>query len=117
MALEDQKFNFYNGNYSDYYKVRKVSSKVIKNDFKEPEKKVSKVKLTYKEQKEFEVILDEIDQLETRLKEVEEFVNLNYSNYNLCKDYYLEKEDLEKQIEEKMIRWEYLNDIYEKSLK
>ncbi|MBQ6817400.1 MAG: ABC-F family ATP-binding cassette domain-containing protein [Bacilli bacterium] len=117
MALEDKKFNFYNGNYSDYYKVRKVMTKVVKSDIKEPEKKVVKVKLTYKEQKEFETILEEIDNLETRLKEIEEFVNINYSNYNLCKDYYVEKEKLEKEIEDKMLRWEYLNDIYEKSLR
>lgn len=117
MALEDKKFNFYNGNYSDYYNVRKVMTKVVKSDAKEPEKKVVKVKLTYKEQKEFETILEEIDNLETRLKEIEEFVNINYSNYNLCKDYYVEKEKLEKEIEDKMLRWEYLNDIYEKSLR
>ena len=104
-------------NYSDYYKVRKVMTKVVKSDIKEPEKKVVKVKLTYKEQKEFETILEEIDNLETRLKEIEEFVNINYSNYNLCKDYYVEKEKLEKEIEDKMLRWEYLNDIYEKSLR
>lgn len=117
-ALEDQKFNFYNGNYSDYYKNRKILSKQSKVETNEVVKKNnSKIKLTYKEQKEFDTILEEIDNLESDLKEVEAFINTNYSNYNLCKDYYLKKEELEKQIEEKMIRWEYLNDIYEKSLK
>ena len=118
-VLENQKFNFYNGNYSDYYKIRKETIKKInlENNIVEKKSNNTKIKLTYKEQKEFDVILDEIDSLETRLKEVEEFINLNYSNYGLCKDYYLEKDELEKKIEEKMLRWEYLNDIYEQSLK
>lgn len=122
MALEDKKFTFYNGNYSDYYKVRKQNNKQIKENkneskvlLEEKSIKNEKVKLTYKEQKEFDTIFEDIDKLETRLKEVEDFINQNYSNYNLCKDYYSEKENLEKKIEEKMFRWEYLNEIYENS--
>ena len=126
-ALEDQKFNFYNGNYSDYIKVKKERNKLLSNDKTNEniindyrnnnDKSKQKVKLTYKEQKEFDTILEDIDNLEKQIKEINDFVNINYHDYNLCKEYYKQKEELEKLLDEKMIRWEYLNDIYEKSIK
>lgn len=116
MALDDNVFTFYNGNYS-FYKEKFIPKNkvVIENNYVKQENK--KVKLSFKEQKEFEVILDEIDEIENKIKEADDFINQNYSNYEACVPYYNLKEELNKVYEEKVNRWEYLNNIYEESLK
>ena len=70
-----------------------------------------KLKFTYQEQKDYEVIEQEIESLEEKLEELDadmvrfarDFVKLN----ELTK----EKEQTESLLEEKMQRWEYLEDL------
>lgn len=112
--------NFYLGNYHDYLNKRIINKD--NNDIKEvaqsskevKEKKVSN-KLTYKEKSEFDNILDEIDNLENEIKEISDKINQMYvssdayKNYLELKDLENKKIELDKELEYKMQRWEYLS--------
>ena len=116
LELDNGKFTLYNGSYS-YYKEHRIKSEneVIKKveDKKGHEEKP--LKLTFNEQKEYERILVEIEDIEKRLKEIEDFINVNYSNYGKCQPYYEEKEKLESLYLEKLNRYEYLEGKAEQS--
>jgi len=114
-SLEDNIFKEYNGNYSDYLSKKKVVTNSPKEEVVRVKEK--KIKLTYKEEKEFETILDEIDKIENKIKENNELINIHYKDYDKYKSLQLENENLEKELEIKMERWEYLNNIYEESQK
>lgn len=114
-SLENKRFVKYNGNYSEYLSKKKDTPIYIKEEVIREKQK--KVKLTYKEEKEFSSILEEIDDIEKKITEVTELINIHYKDYDKYKDLSKEKEDLESLLMEKMERWEYLNNIYEESLK
>lgn len=115
LLIEDGITTFYNGNYS-YYKDHYIKSAKIDEKKEEPKKEINKkIKLSFNEQKEFDSILDEIDKIEKRLKEIEDFINANYSDYSKCEAYYKEKEDLDNLYLEKLERYEYLYKIDEES--
>ena len=72
-----------------------------------------KLKFSYKEQREFETIDEEIAALEDRLAAIEkEYLQFSRDFVKLGQ---LEKEKAEKEalLEEKMERWEYLNELAE----
>lgn len=109
----------YEGNYSDY--------KAVANDFveetkkEEPEKKpasvkvkTSKLKFSYKEQKEFDEIDDVIAGIEEQLEEVEVQIGKEATNFTKLNELTQKKTELEQLLEEKMDRWVYLNDLAEK---
>ena len=73
-----------------------------------------KIKFTYMEQKEYETIDDEIEKLETKVSELDDEIAKNATSYSKLAELTKEKEDVEKQLEEKLERWEYLNDLAEK---
>lgn len=107
--IDDGKFNMYNGNYSDYLMVKKETIKL-----KEPTKakeitKPKKNKLTFNEAKEYSTILEEIDALEKELEIVNNEINVYFSNYEKYKELLLRQKELEKELEYKMERWEYLS--------
>ena len=114
----------YSGNYSDYQLIRKESETTAKdstqNIQKSKEKSSTKavndkpVKLSFKEQKEFESIDDEITNLEEALKNINVRIDEESSNFELLPELLSEKEALEKQLEEKIERWAYLNELVEK---
>ena len=110
----------YQGNYSDYEESDKKNKKIEK---KEQGKNISneqpkqKVKMTFKEKREYETNLDEISHLEYRIKELDNIINNSYQNYSLVKEEMKEKEMVEQELEEKMNRWEYLSLLDEKSNK
>lgn len=118
-CLENCVFNRYDGNYSDFLTQKKAEE--VSNDYSNKiDNKVikqKKVKLTYKEEKEFEVILDEIDAIEKEINKINEEMAIHYANYEIYKNLVMKKEELEIKLEEKMCRWEYLNNIYEESLR
>lgn len=70
-------------------------------------------KFTYKEQKEYEVIDAEIAELENKQQELEERINSAAADYTLLQELLLEKEELARQLEHKMERWVYLNELAE----
>lgn len=73
-----------------------------------------KIKFTYMEQKEYETIDDDIEELETKVSELDDEIAKNATSYSKLAELTKEKEDVERQLEEKMERWEYLNDLAEK---
>ena len=73
-----------------------------------------KLKFTYMEQKEYETIDDDIEKLETKVSELDDEIAKNATSYSKLAELTKEKEDVERKLEEKMERWEYLNDLAEK---
>lgn len=66
------------------------------------------------EQKEYETIDDDIEKLENKVSELDDEIAKNATAYSKLAELTKEKEDVERQLEEKMERWEYLNDLAEK---
>ena len=115
----------FEGGYSDYL-IRKelerleeepVSVKkeapeeASKNNWKQ--NRSSKLKFSYKEQKEFETIDDEIARLEARIEKIDADMMANATNSVKLKELMAVKEEAETALEEKMDRWVYLNDLNE----
>lgn len=109
---DDLRWKQYNGGYTDYLETKKdiIIEKVQKeNKIERPKEK--KIKLTFLEQKEFETIEFETEKISEKINEVQKQIDENITDYYKTKDLYLEKEKLEKELEEKFARWEYLSEI------
>lgn len=72
-----------------------------------------KLKFTYNEQREFDQIDAVISSLEQKISEVETLIAASASEYSKLNELLLKKDELEKEYEEKMDRWVYLNDLNE----
>lgn len=70
-----------------------------------------KLKFSYKEQKEYETIEDEIAALEQKLEDLDNEMAENATNAAKLRELMEEKEKTEQLLEEKMERWEYLEDL------
>ena len=57
---------------------------------------------------------DDIEKLENKVSELDDEIAKNATAYSKLAELTKEKEDVERQLEEKMERWEYLNDLAEK---
>ena len=73
-----------------------------------------KLKFSYKEEREFAVIDDEIAGLEEQIARCEEEQNRCGSDYVKLQEIQAQQSDLEKLLEEKMERWVYLTELKEK---
>ena len=113
----------YEGGFTDYWnKVKAEQSSFLgektekkkntgeKNTEKPREKKL---KFTYKEQKEFETIDEDIEKLELAIEEVEQEIMANAKDFVKLQELSKGKEELQQQLDEKMERWVYLNDLAE----
>lgn len=113
----------FEGGYSDYL-IRKELEKLdeepvpvkkeeetSKNNWKQ--NRPSKLKFSYKEQKEFETIDDDIARLEAKIEKIDADMMANATNSVKLKELMAEKEEAEAALEEKMNRWVYLNDLHE----
>ena len=125
----------YEGGYTDYLeaKERKGQSLETRSDMNggtvqgetaEPEKKKSaadtwkqnrkqKLKFTYKEQKEFDTIDDDIAALEERLEQIDKEMAANAKNAGKLRELSDEQQEIQQKLDEKMDRWVYLNDLAE----
>ena len=74
----------------------------------------SKLKFSYKEQKEFETIDEDIAKLEAKTEQLDEEMARNATNSVKLSELIAEKEKTEAELEEKMDRWVYLNDLKER---
>ena len=70
-----------------------------------------KLKFSYKEQKEYETIEDDIAALEQKLEDLDNEMAANATNAAKLRELVEEKENAEKMLEEKMDRWEYLEEL------
>lgn len=110
----------YNGNYSDYAeKIREISAtseKSVKQSVKKERVYTGKKKLkfSYKEQREFETIDDDIALLESQIADIEKEILSSASDYVKLQELSGKKDSLENQLAEKMDRWVYLNELAER---
>ena len=116
----------FEGGYSDYLirkeleavpeekvsagKAEKADKDANKDAWKQHEKKI---RFTYKEQKEFESIDDDIAELEGKIEKLDQEIAQNVTNSSRLNDLLKEKEQAEQALDEKMDRWVYLNDLNE----
>ena len=70
-----------------------------------------KTKLTYAEKLEWDHIDEEIDQLDTRQKQIEEEMAANGDNYAKLAELQKELDGVQKALAEKTERWEYLSEF------
>ncbi|WP_216697013.1 ABC-F family ATP-binding cassette domain-containing protein [Anaerostipes faecalis] len=112
----------YEGGYTDYLEKTKDKFKQIQTK-KEPKDNKGtkfqkthqkKLKFTFKEQKEFETIDEDIEKLETKIEQLDEEIMKNATNSGRLSELTVEKEETEAQLNEKMDRWVYLNDLAER---
>jgi ABC transport system ATP-binding/permease protein len=116
----------YTGNYSEFKEINaaeeEVNNKSVdknKNNVNKSldtvdKKKEKSLKFSFKEQKEYTEIDMVVADLESRIEETEEKISNTSSDYTLLQQLIAEKEDLEQQLEEKMERWVYLNELAER---
>lgn len=84
-----------------------------RKNWKEGQPRETKLKFTYKEQREWETIEETIAALEEEVAELEGGILQAASDYNRLNRLMQEKEEKEAQLEEKMERWMYLNELAE----
>lgn len=111
----------YEGGYTDYLEKVKPIAKQEKSKLEKKEnngKKLrkehqKKLKFTYKEQKEFETIDDDIAKLEEKIEQLDEEIMENATNSGKLAELTQQKEETEEALNKKMDRWVYLNDLAE----
>ena len=111
----------YEGGYTDYLEKVKPAAKPEKskpakkenNGKKFQKEHQKKLKFTYKEQKEFETIDDDIAKLEEKLVQLDEEIMENATNSGKLAELTEQKESAQAELDEKMDRWVYLNDLAE----
>ncbi|EGD47791.1 ABC transporter related protein [Ruminiclostridium papyrosolvens DSM 2782] len=119
----------YAGNYSDY---REYAAGREKQDGTEraadPDKnsnssqnktewqknKEKPLKFTFKEQKEFDEIDDVIAALESDIENVKKDIDKSATDFSKLQELLLKQQELEKELDLKMERWTYLNELAEK---
>ncbi len=72
-----------------------------------------KLKFSYKEQKEWETIEEDIAGLEEAIESLDAQIAVSATDYGKLNQLMTEKAEKEAQLEEKMDRWVYLNDLAE----
>ncbi|MDF2473768.1 MAG: transporter related [Anaerocolumna sp.] len=75
--------------------------------------KEEKIKFSYHEKREYEEIDSVIAALEEKIDKLNQEMTEASSNYSKLNELMAQKEEAEKQLEEKMERWVYLNDLAE----
>lgn len=112
----------YEGGYSDYQLACVLRHpETLKTDEKESGKEKNKdwnthekkIRFTYKEQKEYETIDEEIAALEEKIELLDQKMTSAACDYVKLQEAAKEKEKAEQLLEEKMERWVYLNDLAE----
>lgn len=121
----------YEGNFSDYKEAialqgeegtgaaMKENKQYIDQEGRQPasvatwKQKNNKLKFTYVEQKEYDEIDGEIEALEQMIGDVEAQIDISATDYGKLNDLMEEKDKLAENLEHKMERWVYLNDLAE----
>ena len=134
-AFEDGKINQYEGGYTDYQArvqmdsdveesrtieskkdatMQTVNSDGDKQDLKTLKNRQEKLKFSYKEQKEYETIDEDIAALEEKIAQYEKDIVANSRDFVKLNELTKAKEEAEAALEEKMDRWVYLQDLAER---
>ena len=108
----------YTGGYTEYLEKRQEQSGEVKGKKEKKETvrepKPQKLRFSYKEQREYASIENEIAVLEEKIAEKDMEMEENATDYAALQRLTEEKENLEAQLEEKMERWMYLSDMAER---
>ena len=120
------KIYIFTGNYSDYTIYREIQNIEFEEEEKakvkkSPESKKEntrpkndkKLKFSYNEQREYSTIDSDIEQLEMKISALEESTAAFSTDFTKLQEIMDEKAELEKELEYKYERWEYLNDLAE----
>ena len=123
----DGRLQQYEGGYLDYLNARKgrrpaqekQAAKEKGNLEKEAQKgrtrnREKKLKFSFKEQREYDSIEEEVAALEKKLQGLEEDMMQHATNSARLSGLAAEKEQVEAELEAKMERWVYLNELAEK---
>ncbi|MGL5651457.1 MAG: ABC-F family ATP-binding cassette domain-containing protein [Paraclostridium sp.] len=113
--------DIYTGNYSDYLIFKEsqpdeaeIVKEKPKNEVKkEKPKNNKKLKFTFNEQREFDNIDDDISSLEDKIQSIDENLDKYSTDFTKLQEMIDEKSKLEKELEFKYERWEYLNNLAE----
>lgn len=108
----------YTGNYSDYLEKRKANEAPAEKAAKKAPSgkpvRQKKLKFSYKEQKEFDTIEDDIAALEQKIADLDTQMSACGSDYVKLQDLTKEQDAAKAALDEKMERWMYLTDLAEK---
>ena len=119
----------YEGGYTDYLRAKEErgpqsteasvsNTSAVKaketRELKEWKQPSRKLKFTYKEQREYETIDDDIAALEEKLESIERQIEANATNSVKLRELMAEQEETQALLDEKTERWVYLNDLAEK---
>ena len=113
----------YEGGYTDYLAAKKSRDQGKKGPEQTQPKKESsrdwkgqrpvKLKFSFKEQREYETIDQDIAALEDKIEKLDAEILANATNSAKLNELMKEKEDTEAALEEKMDRWVYLTELAE----
>ena len=107
----------FTGNWSDWMRKRAPEEAKKPEETKKPQPerlREKKLKFSYKEQREFETIDEEIAALEQQLETCRQAQTACGSDYVRLQELTQEQERLSAQLDEKTERWVYLNDLKER---
>lgn len=109
IAIEDKKFTSYEGNYDNYKEEKsKIESLIVKEE-KVKVEKVKKIKVVDEKkrlEKEVEKLEGKIDYLEEKVRNIENLMVENALDYNKLNELQLEKNHVEKELDETILLWE-----------
>lgn len=112
------KIERYTGRFTDYLakqtKEPVPTQKTVakKQEQAEPVKK-EKTKLTYAEQLEWDQINEDLDQLAAKQEKIEQAMAENGDNYEKLAELQAQLNQVNQEMDEKTVRWEYLSDYVE----
>ena len=107
----------YSGNWSDWKAKRKeeeAPAKAEKPKAAQERPRERKLKFSFKEQREFETIDEDLAALEQQIRECEEAQGACGSDYVRLQELQAKQAELEAALEEKTERWMYLTELKEK---
>jgi ATP-binding cassette subfamily F protein uup len=107
----------YTGNWTDWASKRESELTPIKQEKPKPVQnrpKEKKLKFTFKEEREFQTIDEDIAALEDAIAENAKQQSIHCTDYVKLQELHDEQAELEAKLEEKTERWFYLNDLKER---
>ncbi len=105
----------YQGNYSEFleHETERKESHSSVSVKEKPRKQQNRKKMSYKDQKEWETIEDEITELEATIEEIQEGINNAGSDLEKVQKSYEQQQEAEDKLQAKMERWEELSVLVE----
>ena len=93
------------------FSASKVSNPRVSKKADGRNQKPKKLKFSYKEQREYEAIEEDIERIESEIKGIEEEILEYSSDFEKLAALSEQKDALDMQLLEKLERWEYLSDL------